>query len=241
MFQSYTLSISKKLVLIMNATIKLFFGILKNCYGGKSHQLYFEFKIILAKILRQLSRPPFPSSDAGNTNLHLGCGSINHPEFINIDGAPFSHVHYVRAIDDLSPFKDETINLIYASHCLEHFSYLEVPNILLDWFRKLKPGGILRLSVPDFEQIVCIYLENDRNIDTIIGPLMGGQGNKFDFHQIVFNSRKLKELLIDAGFKDVREWCPHSSKPGDLDDWSVRQIPVSGKHYSISLNLEAIK
>ena len=205
------------------------------------YQQYLELKIITTKISRQFYRPPYPTSDSGEINLHLGCGSINHPEFINVDGMSFPHVHYVRAIDDLSPFKDESINLIYACHCLEHFSHRQVPNLLSHWFKKLKPGGILRLSVPDFDRIVNIYLENSRDVNTILGPLMGGQNDKFDFHNIAFTSANLNELLIDTGFEEVREWYPHSSKLSDFDDWSTRQFYINGNHYSVSLNLEAVK
>jgi predicted SAM-dependent methyltransferase len=53
--------------------------------------------------------------------LHLGCGNINYPDFINVDLMPASHVHYVRGINNLKPFKNNSVDLIYACHCLEHF------------------------------------------------------------------------------------------------------------------------
>jgi predicted SAM-dependent methyltransferase len=225
----------------MSNLIKLIPTVWQDRYRNKYYQLIFDCKIIIAKISRQFYRPPFPKSESGNINLHLGCGSINHPEFVNVDGASFSHVHYVRAIDDLSPFKDKTINLIYACHCLEHFSHQEVSTILSHWFRKLRHGGTLRLSVPDFDLLVDIYLKNHRDVSTIVYPLMGGQVNKFDFHKIAFTHISLKQLLIDAGFTEVREWLPHSSKLGGLDDWSNRQIQINDVQCSVSLNLEAVK
>jgi len=213
----------------------------RDTFRSEWHNLNIEFKIFIAKISRQFHRPPFPILDSSEVNLHLGCGLINHPKFINIDGMPYPHVHYVRAIDDLSPFKDESISLIYACHCLEHFSHIEVPVVISKWIKKLKPGGILRLSVPDFDKLVDIYLENHKDVDLILSSLMGGQGDKFDFHKVAFNSESLKKLLLNAGFHEVREWHPSDCTLSNFDDWSSRPISIYGKNYFVSLNLEAVK
>ena len=83
-------------------------------------------------------------------NLHLGCGTINHPKFINIDGIPKPHIHYIRSIDNLSNFSNNSVDLIYACHCLEHFPYHQIPGIISEWVRIMKKDSILRISVPDF-------------------------------------------------------------------------------------------
>ncbi|MBS3029883.1 MAG: methyltransferase domain-containing protein [Dolichospermum sp. DET50] len=225
----------------MQQLIKMFPENLRNYYRPQWHQIKLEILIALGKIKRQFLRPISAKNKNGEIYLHLGCGSINNPDFINVDGMPFPHVHYVREINDLSPFKNESIDLIYASHCLEHFSHIQISSILSEWFEKLKPGGILRLSVPDFDQLIHIYLENNKDVSLILSPLMGGQSNKFDFHKIVFNCGNLKQLLINAGFHEVREWHPSFCNPGDFDDWSNRQLFINGKYYSVSLNLEAVK
>ena len=210
-------------------------------YRSKWRDANLELKICWAKIGRSFVRPPFPILENSSINLHLGCGSVVHPKFVNVDLVPAPHVHYVRSIDDLSPFEDNTVSLIHASHCLEHFPHGKVKRVLKEWFRVLKKGGVLRLSVPNFDVLLDIYNENARDINIILSILMGAQNYKYNFHKVVFTKSSLSSFLRDVGFKEIREWQPGSSGLANFDDWSARTFTVSGKPYQISLNIEAIK
>jgi len=193
------------------------------------------------KLKRQIARPPYPRLEDGKLYLHLGCGSINHEKFVNIDALPAPHIHYIRSLDNLSPFKDETVDLIYASHCLEHFSHRKIPSILEEWFRVLKPGGVLRLSVPDFDAIYRIYSASHDDLNAILEILMGGQNYKYNFHMAAFNQASMAELLSNAGFKSNRPWEPGSCDLTRFSDFSVYTILVFDQAYPMSLNIEAIK
>lgn len=200
-----------------------------------------EGNIMLAKFKRQFVRPPFPQLKSGLVNLHLGCGSVNHPKFINIDGLPDSHIHYVRAINNLSIFKNESVDLIYACHCLEHFSHREVPNVLTEWFRVLKSGGVCRISVPNFDLLLKVYQDNNCDVEKILLPLMGGQEYKYNFHLTLFTQRSLEKLLLDTGFKHVQKWIPGTSELTTFADYSDFKLEVNGKEFPINLNIEAYK
>ena len=223
----------------MLGLIKLIPSGFRDRHRAKWHRLQLETQALWGKLTRQFVRPALPQISA--TNLHLGCGAVNHPEFINIDGLGYKHIHYVRAIDNLAPFGDRTVALIYASHCLEHFSHVRVNQVLQEWHRAIEPGGILRLSVPDFELLLDIYRDNDNNLAAIQQPLMGGQDYKYNFHHVAFNRRNLTAMLKQAGFQTVRGWQPGTSSLTTFDDWSTKKMEYNGKQYSISLNLEAIK
>jgi SAM-dependent methyltransferase len=211
-------------------------------YRTQWRKIDLKIQTVYGKIQRQFCRPSFPKEfNNGKIYLHLGCGFVNHPEFINIDGLPAPHIHYIRPIDNLSPFKKNSVNLIYACHCLEHFPHAKVPEVLTEWFRVLQQGGILRLSVPDFDLLLNIYKENGNDINTIICPLLGGQDYEFNFHFTVFNRLSLETLLKNAGFKQIQEWQPGTCKLTTFDDWSSRQILSNEKYYPVSLNIEAIK
>ena len=207
----------------------------------KWNEIKFQSDISWGKFTRLFVRPPLPKVEDVGVNLHLGCGSINHPKFINVDGIPAPHIHYVRNINDLSPFKDESVDLIYASHCLEHFPHAVIQKMLEEWYIKLKKNGILRLSVPDFDLLLYIYKENHNNLDTIILPLFGGQDYKFNFHKTIFTKSSLTTLLKNAGFRDVCEWKHGLTDLTSFDDWSGRKITINSKEYFVSLNIEAIK
>ena len=90
--------------------------------------------------------------------LHLGCGKVDFGEdWINIDQVEYAHVNHVCDVSTL-PFTDNSASIIYACHVLEYFDWHEAKTIVLsEWKRVLKPGGILRLAVPDFDSIFNCY------------------------------------------------------------------------------------
>ncbi|MGB3309790.1 MAG: glycosyltransferase [Nodosilinea sp.] len=90
--------------------------------------------------------------------LNLGCGNHFHPDWVNID---FQSTRTDVIAHDLRkpvPFADETFDAVYHSHLLEHFSRSEAKPFLQECLRVLRPGGVLRVVVPDLEQIAREYL-----------------------------------------------------------------------------------
>jgi predicted SAM-dependent methyltransferase len=201
-------------------------------------QIAASLGIFAAKVSRQFIRPKFPDVAKEEVNLHLGCGSIEHPKFINIDARPAPHIHYIRAIENLSLFKNNSADLIYACHCLEHFSHTQTLRTLTEWHRVLKVGGVLRLSVPDFDLLLKIYAEFQCDLEPIMGLMMGGQDYPFNFHKTIFNTQSLTKALLKVGFQDITTWQPGACEMTTFNDWSGRLL---GHQYPVSLNLEAIK
>jgi predicted SAM-dependent methyltransferase len=195
----------------------------------------------LLRLKRLLVAPALPRNPDGKVLIHLGCGDIASPEFINVDARPAPHVHYVRDVTDLSVFPDNHADLIYACHVLEHVRHTAVKQTLWEWRRVLKPGGVLRLSVPDFDKIVHIYESCSRDLESILRPLMGGQEYPYNIHYCVFNRRYLSDKLKDASFVEIREWAAGSVSNHDFADWANSTISWNGAAFSISLNLEAVK
>ena len=200
-----------------------------------------NLKLFFERVKRQVNPPNIPKNTTGEVCIHLGCGAVNAPGFINVDALPYSHVHYVHGLDDLDMFPNSYANLIYACHVLEHFSHRAVAKVLNEWKRVLQDGGILRISVPDFDKIVGIYLSESKDIKTILMPLMGGQGYSYNFHKNAFNEKHLKELLLTVGFREVRLWNPEEVDMHSFEDWASRSLEFDGKKYPISLNIEAVK
>jgi predicted SAM-dependent methyltransferase len=90
--------------------------------------------------------------------LNLGCGSRFHPEWTNVDVA--SRSPYVRAHDlrKKIPFSEAIFDVVYHSHFLEHIPKEKAIGFLQECHRVLKPGGIIRVAVPDLEGMVRLYL-----------------------------------------------------------------------------------
>lgn len=174
--------------------------------------------------------------------LHIGCGKVYIPGFIHVDLMDFDHIDYKIPADNLSVFDDSSADLIYACHILEHFKRTEIKNVLQEWFRVLKPGGILRVSVPGFEEIVAIY-QKYGDLKLVLGPLVGGQTYLYNFHYMAFDFKFLSELLKEAGFKEVRRYDWRKTEHAKIDDFSQAYIPHMDKENGmpVSLNVEAIK
>ena len=189
---------------------------------------------------RLIVKPTLPDNPDGKILIHLGCGEINSPEFINVDARPAAHIHYVCDVNDLSIFPDNYADMVYACHILEHIRHNNLKKILWEWRRVVKPGGILRLSVPDYEKIHDIY-EASRDINVIQPILMGGQDYAENIHYSVFNLKYLSCLLTEVGFRSVREWDPEQVDYHNFEDWASKTIEWGGKKCRVSLNIEAIK
>jgi predicted SAM-dependent methyltransferase len=196
----------------------------------------------VARLRWRLSRPAHPPLPPGAAlRLHLGCGPIDHPGFVNVDGRPAPHVHHVQGLDRLDRFADGCAELVYASHCLEHMPRGDLKRVLREWQRVLRPGGVVRISVPDFDLLVDAYLDSQRNLRSVQMPLMGEQNYPLNFHYVAFNERFLSELLLEAGFHAPRRWQPGEDEWARLPDWSARSMVFEGRTYPVSLNLQATK
>lgn len=196
-------------------------------------------KLLLEKIRWFFTKPSLPKADG--MYIHLGCGDINHPKMVNVDLRPASHIHYLSNVEKLPMFSSDCADLIYVSHCLEHISYMRLDVVLQEWQRVLKPGGILRLSVPDFDTIVEIYKDSANNISEILPPLLGGQNYKYNFHYSAFNGKYLTSILKKNGFEDIKYWSYDEDEFSKFNDWANKQMTLNNKDYQISLNIQAKK
>lgn len=92
------------------------------------------------------------------TLLNLGCGQRYHKDWTNVDF--FSNNINVLSINLLKgiPFPDASFDVVYHSHLLEHIPRNNSLPFLKECSRVLKPGGIIRVVVPDLENLVKEYL-----------------------------------------------------------------------------------
>jgi predicted SAM-dependent methyltransferase len=92
--------------------------------------------------------------------LNIGCGSYYSTDNIwtNLDFASSNkHVIAHNLLKGI-PFGDNSFDFVYHSHVLEHFSKSDGDRLIKECYRVLKPGGILRVAVPDLEVIVRNYI-----------------------------------------------------------------------------------
>jgi predicted SAM-dependent methyltransferase len=185
--------------------------------------------------------------------LHVGCGKRFIPGWIHVDGEFYPHIHK----DDvfLWDCETESAEVLYSSHLLEYFDKRQGRILLTQWHRVLRPGGILRLAVPDFEAMARLYISDPVKypLDSFIGPLYGRMRLKdeFIFHKNCYDFISIKTLLLSIGFKSVYRYDWRKTEHSEVDDHSHAHVPHDPKairtgnftdtHTLISLNVEAIK
>ncbi len=90
--------------------------------------------------------------------LNLGCGTRFHPAWTNIDFTSSAAEVVSHNLRNGIPFADDTAEVVYHSHMLEHFSRSDARAFLRECHRVLKRDGIIRVVVPDLESIAETYL-----------------------------------------------------------------------------------
>lgn len=129
--------------------------------------------------------------------LNLGGGDTKLEGYVNVDRKDGQEAYPLTC-------PDASVEEIYASHVLEHFPHAQVPKVLENWVSKLKPGGRLRVAVPDFLWIATEY-KKKRPIP-VQAYVMGGQQDKDDYHKAVFDREALNEAMINVGLERIRRW-----------------------------------
>lgn len=120
--------------------------------------------------------------------IHLGCGTIAPPDWINIDSSwnawlakypvlrkfiqmtgiinrdllniPWPKNILIFNITKNLPFQENSIDYIYSSHSLEHLYLEQAKKLLHECYRILKPKGTIRIVVPDLKSLVTEYLSS---------------------------------------------------------------------------------
>lgn len=171
--------------------------------------------------------------------LHIGCGKRFIPGFVHIDQVAFPHIDHVQDIRRLPVFSDNSASLIYACQVIEYFDREEVTGVLADWQRVLAPGGILRLSVPNFAVLSKLYqagFKLDLMLGTLYGRIPDGK-NGFSYHRTTYDERSLREVLGKLGFGEIRLWDWRVTEHAHVDDFSQAYFPHMDKERGMLFNL----
>ena len=168
--------------------------------------------------------------------LHIGG---DHPKegWSNLNIQPGPHVDYVGTCSDLSALADGTCAEVYASHVLEHLGYdAALPAAMKEIHRVLKPGGRLRVSVPDLAVLASLFSAPGVSFKDrywLMRVMFGGQTDAHDYHYAGIWPEFLTALLREAGFARIEP----AATFGEFEDMS----DVRFKGQLVSLNMEAYK
>ena len=116
------------------------------------------------------------------------------------------------------PVPDETFDIVYSSHTLEHFGYNDTHKILKEWLRILKVGGELRIVVPNLKHVGMRIAKDELQI-TDMWVLYGEQNYPKNFHAAGFTPKMLQALAETMGnLTDIE--VSEADPFGDLNAWN---------------------
>jgi predicted SAM-dependent methyltransferase len=173
--------------------------------------------------------------------INYGCGQSAQPGYVNVD------LRWTRAVDVLGDLEWCARNFtgrcdeVYVSHVLEHYrspgkAGRNGPETVLGAMRAihrmLKPGGLIRVAVPDFGALAKIHAEGCLPLyPRLLGRICGEQDYPQNRHLCAFDRAFLEWSLGQTGFGDFAEWDPRTM--GFVHDASFDEL--EGRRTSLNL------
>ena len=152
----------------------------------------------------------------GRVRLHLGCGTVKIPDYLNIDGEYMCHDPEVIIHDISKPFpvSDNCVDEILTVHVIEHISRQHVAVMFKEFYRICKPGGFVATEWPDLlkmcQEVVdnpdCFWTHDKRLVKRTVSGIYGDSARYPDptmLHKWGYSAESMCRLFTDAGFVKV--------------------------------------
>lgn len=153
--------------------------------------------------------------------LCSACAALRLLPRDSLDYARFCQAHAITRMSCTQlKLPDDSVDVLYSSHMIEHLSRAQAALFLEEARRVLKSGGVLRLVAPDMRRLAEAYLANgdcDRFVDATLlandhtGKLLGRirfAVTGFRGHRWMYDAASLEKLLRAHGFTDIRALAP---------------------------------
>ena len=161
---------------------------------------------------------------AGRRGINLGCGGMTFKDWLNIDSEYPQHCDIIRDLTKGLPFLPEgQFDAVFSEHFFEHINRKAAMMLLQDCFRALKPGGHLRIAIPDLDLLIFSYLQNAKDLATSetfreeYGAVFNTRCEFFNIatrgwgHTYMYNYEEIETLLRHVGFVAVERMVVRQS------------------------------
>lgn len=156
---------------------------------------------------------------------------FNAPQRAFMEFCRSADVRWANAVKRI-PHESGSVDVVYSSHMMEHLDKEDAKAFLREALRVLRPGGILRLALPDLHHYVELYREHGDGDELVrslhvcrprargwkeqVLSVVRAEGR----HMWMYDAASASRLLSAAGFRDVRALPPGETgipEPGPLD------------------------
>ncbi|HZI92491.1 MAG TPA: methyltransferase domain-containing protein [Thermoleophilaceae bacterium] len=143
---------------------------------------------------------------------------LSEAEYLEVlKGNRFVHYNLEYGI----PLPEASADYAFASHFLEHLSKRHGEHLMRETLRVLKPGGVVRVAIPDLAVFIGAYGEG-RKEEAMDGIFEDWELGDFARHRYMYDFDMLAGLLGRAGFTDVRRCEYREGRVPDLDELDNR-------------------
>ncbi len=178
--------------------------------------------------------------------LHVGCGSYSlsglHETFrtdewqeIRLDIDPNVKPDIISSITDMSSVSSQSFDAIWSSHNIEHIYHHEVAIALAEFYRVLKPGGFVLITLPDIQKVAEYVAQGNLEQPLYTSPsgpisaldiLYGfgadiAKGKYYMAHRTGFTQQSLALKIQEAGFHPVEV------RSEELNLWATAYKPMN--------------
>jgi predicted SAM-dependent methyltransferase len=147
---------------------------------------------------------------AGVRRLNWGCGEYPEPGWLNSDIKDSPGIDIVADVRAGLPLETDSIDYITSIHALPELPYPDLVPALAELRRVLKPGGVLRLALPDLDRAIAAYQRGDHEYFDVpdadarsIGAKFVTQMTWYGYSHTLFVYDFVEELLERAGFAQI--------------------------------------
>lgn len=173
--------------------------------------------------LRAAARRRLASLPTG-AKVHLGCGTNKWPGWVNVDIRRSVSPDVTLDLRGGFPAPPESVAVVYSEHVFEHLEFGDAMQVLGDVQRALTPNGVIRIAMPDLDEVVDRYRANwrdqawldDPDFDFIDSPArMMNVALRWWGHKYLYSYDELVHRLSGLGYRNITrrehgqsEWEP---------------------------------
>lgn len=189
-------------------------------------------KNIAKKTIKKIAKLP---KSKGPVMLNVGCGTDYKQGWVNIDNNSDNNIEKLDLNWDLRnplPYDDSSVDFIFNEHFVEHLTVEESQIAIRDFMRVLKPGGVLRIAMPNLEESVDNYInlpiDKDPTIKRFKLDFIKTRAERINMafrewgHMWLYDWEELERRLQEAGCKNIARQKHGKSDYAALSNLEIR-------------------